>query len=238
MNYVTIFLIKLSLFLFTIFSQDNFASLLTLILGASDIFTFIVSNYNPIYPWYYNMHYGSYYDNYGPIDASLCVCPDCDANFVLRYIERCNISASYPIWGKSSRSNTRFNEAECLLAFAISGTSSPLSPPLPPLSLLSPSLPIIPPSLLFLPSLHIILQQLSNFSIGNLLSMYYVDEWPMAMGIQTVTFANGTKVSGAVEPEPRTAPRCVANPRMGLGTLFDAKDPLSGVDTSGTSNGV
>ena len=68
--------------------------------------------------------------------------------------------------------------------------------------------------------------------------MYYVDEWPMAMGIQTVTFANGTQVSGAVEPEPRTAPQCVANPRMGLGTLFDATDPLSGVDTSGTSNGV
>lgn len=90
-------------------------------LGAYEIFTFTVSGYNPIYPWYYNMHYGSYYDNYGPIDASLCVCPDCDSNFVLRYIEKCDISASYPIIGKSSRSNTRFNEGEVLHAFAIIG---------------------------------------------------------------------------------------------------------------------
>ena len=69
------------------------------------------------------MHHGAYYDNYGPIDASLCICPDCDANFVLRYIEKCDITASYPVWGKSSRSNTQFNEAGCLLAFAITGTS-------------------------------------------------------------------------------------------------------------------
>lgn len=68
--------------------------------------------------------------------------------------------------------------------------------------------------------------------------MYYVDEWPMVLGIQTVTFPNGTKVVGEVEPAPRTAPQCVINPRLGLGTLFDATDPLSGVDTSGVSNGV
>jgi len=81
-------------------------------------FRFFVKNYSPVFPWIYQLHQGSNWDTFGPLDMSLCACTNCDASASVRVIESCNLR--YPD-DSSNLSPSTFNENEVLYSFQIEG---------------------------------------------------------------------------------------------------------------------
>jgi hypothetical protein len=81
-----------------------------------EIFQFIVQDYPPTFPWYFQMHQGGNYDTFGPLDMSLCYCANCDSGFIQRIILPCTLG--YPN-SDTTLSNSIFNEDIILFSYAI-----------------------------------------------------------------------------------------------------------------------
>jgi hypothetical protein len=81
-----------------------------------DTLIFSVKGYYPTYPWYFQMNQGANWDTFGPVDASLCSCANCDSGWVQRTIDLCTLG--YPDTS-SSRSGSIFNEDIVLYSYAI-----------------------------------------------------------------------------------------------------------------------
>jgi len=83
-----------------------------------EMFRFVVKNYDPVFPWYFQLHQGSDWDTFGPLDMSLCACVNCDASASVRQISACSLR--YPD-SSSNLSPSTFNEDEVLYSFQIEG---------------------------------------------------------------------------------------------------------------------
>jgi len=83
-----------------------------------ETFRFVVKNYDPVFPWYFQLHQGDSWDTFGPLDMSLCRCANCDASPNVRQISACTLR--YPD-ASSSLSSSVFNEDEILYSYQIEG---------------------------------------------------------------------------------------------------------------------
>jgi hypothetical protein len=81
-----------------------------------DILTFKVQNYVPTFNWYFQMSQGANWDTFGPIDASLCSCTNCDSGWVQRIVYDCQLG--YPDTS-SPRAPSIFNENSIMYSYAI-----------------------------------------------------------------------------------------------------------------------
>lgn len=71
---------------------------------------------------------------------------------------------------------------------------------------------------------------------NNRLSLYYADEWPMSLGINSVKFPNGTIITSSNVDFNPLVPTCLNNPKLGFMSL-DPASPFASLDSASIGTG-